>query len=67
MDAGQSTAVVGATGSGKTTMGRMLFRFYDPLQGSVLINGQDIKNVTMVRCYVYIIAHRSGRELGRVA
>lgn len=37
---------VGATGSGKTTLGRLLFRFYDPLSGAVLIDGHNVARVT---------------------
>jgi ABC-type transport system involved in Fe-S cluster assembly fused permease/ATPase subunit len=43
---GQKIAVVGPTGSGKSTISRMLFRFYDVTQGAVLINGTDIRNLT---------------------
>mmetsp|Transcript_14914 Transcript_14914/g.27143 ORF Transcript_14914/g.27143 Transcript_14914/m.27143 type:complete len:916 (+) Transcript_14914:127-2874(+) len=38
---GQTTAVVGPTGEGKTTVSRLLFRFYDVLGGSIKINGVD--------------------------
>lgn len=44
--AGQKVAVVGSSGSGKSTLVKLLFRFYDPNSGRVLIDGQDIKNVT---------------------
>jgi ATP-binding cassette subfamily B protein len=44
--AGTTCAVVGATGSGKSTLGRLLFRFYDVQSGRVLIDGQDIQTVT---------------------
>jgi ABC-type transport system involved in Fe-S cluster assembly fused permease/ATPase subunit len=44
--AGKSAAIVGASGSGKSTISRLLFRFYDACQGSVLIDGQDTRNVT---------------------
>ena len=40
---GQTLAVVGATGSGKSTILRLLLRFYDPQEGAVRIDGQDIK------------------------
>eukprot|EP00953_Heterococcus_sp_UTEX-ZZ885_P026156 14154-Heterococcus_DN1.PRE.4 len=42
---GTTTAVVGHTGAGKTTISRLLFRFYDPMKGAVLLNGYDIKQV----------------------
>lgn len=39
----QSLAIVGPTGTGKTTIFRLLCRLYDPLRGEVLINGKSIK------------------------
>ncbi len=44
--AGKTVAVVGPSGSGKSTLARLLFRFYDAQQGRILIDGQDIKQVT---------------------
>ncbi|MGV1014261.1 MAG: ABCB family ABC transporter ATP-binding protein/permease [Methyloceanibacter sp.] len=44
--AGKMVAIVGPSGAGKSTISRMLFRFYDIAGGRVLIDGQDIKNVT---------------------
>jgi len=44
--AGQSLAVVGSSGSGKSTIGRLLFRFYDVQGGHVRIDGQDVRDVT---------------------
>ncbi|MGD9865115.1 MAG: ABC transporter ATP-binding protein/permease, partial [Pseudodonghicola sp.] len=44
--AGHSVAIVGATGSGKSTIGRLLFRFYDVTGGAIRIDGQDIRDVT---------------------
>ncbi|GAB5468733.1 MAG: ABC transporter ATP-binding protein/permease [Rhodospirillales bacterium] len=44
--AGESLAIVGATGSGKSTLSKLLFRFYDVTQGRILIDGQDIREVT---------------------
>ncbi|MDF2233089.1 ABC transporter ATP-binding protein/permease [Albimonas sp. CAU 1670] len=45
---GETVAVVGATGSGKSTLGRLLFRFYDVQSGRVTIDGQDVRDVTQV-------------------
>ena len=44
--AGKMTAFVGATGSGKSTIGRLLFRYYDIANGRIVIDGQDIRDVT---------------------
>ena len=44
--AGAHVAIVGPSGAGKSTIGRLLFRFYDPWEGRILIDGQDIKEVT---------------------
>ncbi len=44
--AGQTVAIVGATGSGKSTIGRLLFRFYDVTGGSLKIDGQDVRDVS---------------------
>jgi ABC-type transport system involved in Fe-S cluster assembly fused permease/ATPase subunit len=44
--AGGHVAIVGPSGAGKSTIGRLLFRFYDPWAGRVLIDGQDIAQVT---------------------
>jgi ABC-type multidrug transport system fused ATPase/permease subunit len=43
--AGQTVALVGATGAGKTTVARLLARFYDPDQGSVRLDGVDLRDV----------------------
>jgi len=44
-EAGMITAIVGATGSGKSTLMSMLLRLYDPEQGSVRINGVDLRDL----------------------
>ena len=44
--AGHTLAVVGASGAGKSTLSRLLFRFYDVDDGAILIDGQDIRQVT---------------------
>lgn len=43
---GQTLAVVGATGAGKSTLSRLLFRFYDVTDGRITIDDQDIRDVT---------------------
>ncbi|EFM12007.1 ABC transporter related protein [Paenibacillus curdlanolyticus YK9] len=45
--AGQSIALVGHTGSGKSTIMNLLCRFYDPVEGRVLIDGTDIRDVSI--------------------
>jgi ABC-type transport system involved in Fe-S cluster assembly fused permease/ATPase subunit len=44
--AGRTVAVVGPSGAGKSTISRLLFRFYDVTGGRILIDGQDIRDVT---------------------
>ncbi len=44
---GETIAIVGRTGSGKSTIGRLLNRFYDPIFGKILVDGKDIRNVTL--------------------
>ncbi|ANP35345.1 metal ABC transporter permease [Phaeobacter gallaeciensis] len=43
---GETVAIVGSTGSGKSTIGRLLFRFYDVTGGALTIDGQDVRNVS---------------------
>jgi ATP-binding cassette subfamily B multidrug efflux pump len=44
--AGQTTAVIGATGSGKSTLVSLIMRFYDVTGGQILVGGKDIRSVT---------------------
>jgi len=44
---GQRVAIVGPTGAGKSTIGRLLFRFYDATGGALRIDGQDVRDVTL--------------------
>jgi ATP-binding cassette subfamily B protein len=47
VESGESVAIVGETGSGKSTIARLLTRFYDVTAGSVEIDGQDVRDVTL--------------------
>ena len=44
--AGSTVALVGETGAGKTTLVKLLSRFYDPVEGAVLVDGHDLRTVT---------------------
>jgi ATP-binding cassette subfamily B protein len=46
VEPGQKLAIVGASGAGKSTIARLLYRFYDIQSGSICIDGQDIRDVT---------------------
>jgi ATP-binding cassette subfamily B protein len=45
--AGETVAFVGQTGAGKSTLAKLITRFYDPTAGRVLIDGHDLRNVTL--------------------
>ncbi len=55
--AGHSLAIVGPTGSGKSTIGRLLFRFYDVDGGALRIDGQDVRDVTQnsLHCAIGVV------------
>lgn len=57
IEAGTTNAIVGPSGFGKTTMLHLLFRIYDPVHGTVRIDGQDVKDLklTSFRKYISII------------
>jgi ATP-binding cassette subfamily B protein len=55
--AGEVLALVGATGSGKSTIAKLITRFYDPSAGRVLVDGHDLRDVTL---------HSLRRQLGVV-
>ena len=46
MPPGQTVALVGATGAGKSTLAKLVARFYDPDHGRVLVDGHDLRDVT---------------------
>jgi ATP-binding cassette subfamily B protein len=45
--AGETLAIVGPTGAGKTTISKLLLRFYDPAAGTISIDGHDIRDLTL--------------------
>jgi ATP-binding cassette subfamily B protein len=45
---GQTVALVGSTGAGKSTFAKLVARFYDPTEGRVLIDGHDLRDVTQL-------------------
>ncbi len=45
IEPGQRVAIVGPTGSGKSTLTRLLYRFYDVTEGSITIDGYDLREV----------------------
>ncbi|MFE6363562.1 ABC transporter ATP-binding protein [Streptomyces sp. NPDC057806] len=47
LPAGQTVAVVGSTGAGKSTLAKLLARFYDPTDGRVLLDGVDLRELAM--------------------
>lgn len=54
---GSTIALVGHSGAGKSTVARLLFRFYDPSSGRITIDGQDIANVTQesLRAHIGVV------------
>ncbi len=47
LDAGETVALIGRTGSGKSTIARLLPRFYDVSDGAVLVDGHDVRDLTV--------------------
>ncbi|WP_348729308.1 ABC transporter ATP-binding protein/permease [Rheinheimera texasensis] len=47
IEPGQRVAIVGSSGAGKSTLARLLYRFYDLQTGEILLDGQDIRRVTL--------------------
>lgn len=47
IEPGQRVAIVGSSGAGKSTLARLLYRFYDLQSGQILLDGQDIRSVTL--------------------
>ncbi len=69
LPAGQTLAVVGATGAGKSTLAKLLARFYDPSEGRVLLDGVDIASLSTadLRRGVVMVTQESFLFSGSVA
>lgn len=67
--AGEVVALVGSTGAGKSTLVRLIPRFYDPQQGRILIDGVDIQSVTLksLRCQIGIVSQEITLFSGTIA
>ena len=67
--AGQTVALVGATGAGKSTLARLLCRFYDPQDGSVRVDGVDVRDLadTDLRRAVVMVTQENFLFAGSVA
>jgi ABC-type multidrug transport system fused ATPase/permease subunit len=67
--AGQTVALVGATGAGKTTIARLLARFYDPVEGTVTLDGVDLRHLSErdLRRAMVIVTQESFLFSGTVA
>jgi ATP-binding cassette, subfamily B, bacterial len=67
--AGQTIALVGATGAGKTTIARLLARIYDPVDGSVLLDGVDLRQLAdrSLRHEVILITQENFLFTGSIA
>ncbi len=69
LPAGQTTAVVGATGAGKSTLAKLLARFYDPTAGAVTLDGTDLRELSTaeLRANVVMVTQESFLFSGTVA
>lgn len=67
--AGQTVALVGTTGAGKTTIAKLIARFYDPLSGAVTLDGIDLRDIsqTQLRRHVVMVTQENFMFDGTVA
>ncbi|MFI7535420.1 ABC transporter ATP-binding protein [Streptosporangium sp. NPDC049376] len=69
ISAGQSVALVGTTGAGKTTLAKLVARFYDPVAGRVLLDGVDLRDLDdeTLRAAVVLVTQENFLFTGSVA
>jgi ATP-binding cassette subfamily B protein len=67
--AGQTVALVGATGAGKSTLAKLIVRFYDPTSGAIRIDGRDLREITSdtLRAQIAIVPQEGYLFAGTVA
>ncbi|MDH3226021.1 MAG: ABC transporter ATP-binding protein/permease, partial [Thermoleophilia bacterium] len=67
--AGQTVALVGATGAGKSTLAKLMVRFYDPSEGSIRIDRRDLRDITSdsLRAQIAIVPQEGYLFAGTVA
>lgn len=66
---GQTTAIIGSTGSGKSTIAKLILRFMDVTGGAVLLNGVDIRNITQteLRNHISYVPQKAWLFSGTIA
>lgn len=69
ISAGQTVALVGTTGAGKTTIAKLMARFYDPVEGAVLLDGTDLRTMTQatLRRHVVMVTQENVMFAGSIA
>ena len=66
---GQTTAIIGSTGSGKSTIAKLIMRFHDATKGSILLNGQDVRTISQkdLRNYISYVPQQAWLFSGTIA
>lgn len=66
---GETTAIIGSTGSGKSTIAKLILRFHDVTSGSVLLNGKDIRSTTQkeLRAHISYVPQKAWLFSGTIA